>query len=65
LLIGEIHQIYRGCATGKKLLIKGGQILKQYAFIGDDQEGITLDDEGYLYIAQDSGGIIKIRYLGD
>jgi len=50
---------------GKKLLIKGGQILKQYAFIGDNQEGITLDDEGYLYIAQDSGGIIKIRYLGD
>ena len=42
-----------------------GQILKQYAFIGDDQEGITLDDEGYLYIAQDSGGIIKVRYLGD
>lgn len=38
-----------------------GKLIKEYAFLGNDQEGITNDDEGYLYIAQDSGGIIKIR----
>ncbi len=36
-----------------------GKILKPYTFPGDDQEGIAIDDEGNLYIAQDSGGIIK------
>jgi uncharacterized protein YjiK len=39
-----------------------GQILQSYAFPGDNQEGITLDDEGFVYIAQDSGGIIKIKW---
>jgi len=38
-----------------------GKLIKEYAFLGDNQEGITKDDEGYLYIAQDSGGILKIR----
>jgi uncharacterized protein YjiK len=40
-----------------------GKVVKQYAFLGDTQEGICRDDEGYLYIAQDSGGIIKIKDL--
>jgi uncharacterized protein YjiK len=40
-----------------------GRMVKQYAFLGDNQEGICRDDEGYLYIAQDSGGIIKVRDL--
>lgn len=40
-----------------------GKLVKQYAFLGDNQEGLTRDDEGYLYIAQDSGGIIKIKDL--
>ncbi len=39
------------------------QLLHAWAFPGDDQEGIAVDGEGYLYIAQDSGGIIKIRWL--
>ena len=40
-----------------------GAILKSYAFPGANQEGIALDPEGFLYIAQDSGGIIKIKWL--
>lgn len=40
-----------------------GKIIREYAFLGDNQEGITIDEEGYLYIAQDSGGIIKVKDL--
>jgi uncharacterized protein YjiK len=40
-----------------------GRILREYAFLGDNQEGIARDDEGYLYIAQDSGGILKVKDL--
>jgi uncharacterized protein YjiK len=40
-----------------------GRMVKQYAFLGDEQEGLCRDDEGYLYIAQDSGGIIKVKDL--
>ena len=38
-----------------------GKLVEEYAFLGNKQEGLTRDDEGYLYIAQDSGGIIKVR----
>ena len=41
---------------------RSGRILRAYAFPGDNQEGITLDNGGFLYIAQDSGGIIKFRW---
>ncbi len=40
-----------------------GRIIKEYAFLGNDQEGIAVDEEGYLYIAQDCGGIIKVKDL--
>jgi len=40
-----------------------GKLVREYAFLGNDQEGLTRDDEGYLYIAQDSGGIIRIKDL--
>lgn len=40
-----------------------GKMVRQYAFPGDTQEGIARDDEGYLYIAQDSGAIIKVKDL--
>jgi uncharacterized protein YjiK len=40
-----------------------GKLIKEYAFLGDNQEGICRDDEGYLYIAQDSGGVIKVKDL--
>jgi len=39
-----------------------GKILKAYAFPGDNQEGIAVDTRGFIYIAQDSGGIIKIKW---
>ncbi len=40
-----------------------GKLVRQYAFLGDEQEGICLDDEGNLYIAQDLGKIIKVKDL--
>jgi uncharacterized protein YjiK len=40
-----------------------GKMVKEYAFLGNDQEGIAWDDEGDLYIAQDIGGIIRIKDL--
>jgi uncharacterized protein YjiK len=39
------------------------KLINAYAFPGNDQEGITADGEGYFYIAQDSGGIIKLKWL--
>lgn len=46
-------------------ITKEGEVLRSYAFPGDNQEGITVDDEWFLYIAQDSGGIIKIKWNKD
>jgi len=40
-----------------------GKVVRAYAFPGDNQEGLARDDQGFLYIAQDNGGIIKIRDL--
>jgi uncharacterized protein YjiK len=40
-----------------------GRIVREYAFLGDNQEGIVRDDEGYLYIAQDTGDILKVKDL--
>jgi len=39
------------------------EVLKAYAFPGDNQEGIAADSDGFLYIAQDSGGILKLKWL--
>lgn len=36
-----------------------GELVGGYALPGDNQEGITIDADGNVYIAQDSGGIIK------
>jgi len=43
-------------------ITKTGTLLSGHAFPGDNQEGITVDDQGFLYIAQDSGGILKIKW---
>ncbi len=40
-------------------ITKTGKVLKSFPLPGTDQEGITLDGAGFVYIAQDSGGIIK------
>ena len=36
-----------------------GKTLASYTLPGKNQEGITRDDQGKIYIAEDSGGIIK------
>lgn len=38
-----------------------GEILALYSFEAQDPEGIAFDAEGFLYIAQDSGGVLKLR----
>jgi uncharacterized protein YjiK len=38
-----------------------GKLVREYAFPRNDQEGLTRDDEGYLYIAQGLGGIIRVK----
>ena len=40
-----------------------GRLVHEYAFLGDNQEGIAVDEEGFLYIAQDTGGILKVKDL--
>ena len=40
-----------------------GQLVNQYAFVGDNQEGLTRDEAGNLYIAQDTGGILRVEDL--
>ena len=40
-----------------------GAIVRACAFPGDNQEGLAVDGDGYLYIAQDSGGVIKLEWL--
>lgn len=39
------------------------KLLRELAFPGDNQEGITVDDAGFMYVAQDSGGIIRLKWL--
>ncbi len=39
-----------------------GEILSRYLLPGDEQEGVALDGLGYMFVAQESGEIIK---LGD
>jgi uncharacterized protein YjiK len=36
--------------------------IEEYSLPGDEQEGIAFDNNGYMYIAQDSGGILKIKF---
>ncbi|UCE20945.1 MAG: SdiA-regulated domain-containing protein, partial [Candidatus Aminicenantes bacterium] len=40
-----------------------GKMVKEYAFPGNNQEGIAWDEDGFLYIAQDIGGIIRVKDL--
>ena len=38
-----------------------GEIVKAHDITASDPEGITFDAEGFAYIAQDGGGILKLR----
>jgi hypothetical protein len=42
-------------------LTRAGEPVRNWAFPGTDQEGLAFDPDGYLYTAQDSGGITKRR----
>ena len=42
-----------------------GEVLRGWAFPGDNQEGITCDADWNVYIAQDSGGILKLKWKRD
>jgi uncharacterized protein YjiK len=44
------------------LMTTEGDIHTSYSLPGETQEGVTLDDEGHLYIAEDSGNIIKYTF---
>jgi uncharacterized protein YjiK len=46
-------------------LARDGRVVRGYALPGKTQEGITVDGEGYVYIAQDEGGVVKVRWLVD
>lgn len=39
---------------------RDGDMLHRYLLPGNDQEGVALDGLGYMYIAQESGQIIKL-----
>ncbi len=43
----------------------GGDVVKFWAFPGDNQEGLAMDSDGFVYIAQDTGGILKVRWRRD
>ena len=43
-------------------LTRSGQVVSASAFPGDNQEGIAFDADGYVYIAQDSGGVLKVKW---
>ena len=40
---------------------RDGTVLRQHLLPGNDQEGIALDQEGFMYIAQENGEVIKIE----
>jgi uncharacterized protein YjiK len=39
------------------------RLISVHALPGDNQEGVTVDSDGFIYIAQDTGGIIKLKWL--
>ena len=64
---GLAYDAWRDCiivmsdTTNLLLEVKpNGQIIHQYFLPGSDQEGIVLDQKGFMYIAQEIGGVIKI-----
>ncbi len=42
-----------------------GDLLRSWAFPGRDQEGIAMAPESFVYIAQDSGWVVKLRWWRD
>jgi uncharacterized protein YjiK len=47
-------------------LSRSGEVLDSYALPGEHQEGITLDGQGFLYIAEDADNLVaKFKWNGD
>jgi DNA-binding beta-propeller fold protein YncE len=44
-------------------LARDGALVRAWAFPGKDQEGLAVDPDGYVYTAQDSGGITKCKKI--
>jgi uncharacterized protein YjiK len=42
---------------------RAGKLIRSHSLPGQNQEGIAIDADGYIYIAQDSGGILKCKCL--
>jgi len=70
----DLSGLHYDPATGRMLVISDAtnlileysrdhQLLSVQAFPGDNQEGVTLDADGFIYIAQDTGGILKLKWL--
>lgn len=73
LQIADLSGLHYDDSTGLLLIISDarntlllmtteGNIHTSYTLPGENQEGIALDDEGHLYIAEDSGNIIKYTF---
>ncbi|MEF8787754.1 MAG: esterase-like activity of phytase family protein [Planctomycetota bacterium] len=67
----DLSALYRGPGVSSMLVVSDatnsiyrlndeGEVVDGWAFVGNDQEGLALGPDGYMYIAQDSGGIIKV-----
>lgn len=42
---------------------RSGAVVATFRLPGETQEGITMDREGFIYIAQDAGGVLKLSML--
>ena len=62
---GKQFLVISDATNSVSLVSAAGEVTACMALPGRTQEGITLDDEGHLYIAQDAGGITKLRWLRD
>ena len=67
----DLSALYWGPRAGSLLVVSDatnslyrlneeGDVIDGWSFVGNDQEGLTLGPDGYMYIAQDCGGIIKV-----
>lgn len=60
---GERFLVVSDATNSISLVSLAGEVQSSMALPAQAQEGVTLDDEGHLYIAQGSGGIIKLVWL--
>ena len=44
-------------------ITRAGEVLRAFAFPGQNQEGIAVDEDGNVFVAQDSGGIVKMKWI--